>query len=55
MLNKWLIQQVRHPAIYKFPVTDVTELVVPDECILDDLALALLLAHGNPQLIEAWS
>jgi hypothetical protein len=43
MLSKWLIQQVRQPSIYKFPVTDVTELDAPDECILDYLALKLLL------------
>ncbi len=52
MLSKWLTQQVRHPAVYKFPITDVTELVAPNECILDYLALALLLAHGNPQQIR---
>ncbi|HYT45334.1 MAG TPA: DEAD/DEAH box helicase, partial [Methylomirabilota bacterium] len=52
MLGKWLTQQMRHPSIYKFPVTNVTELVAPNECILDDLALTLLLAHGNPQLIK---
>ncbi len=52
MLSKWLIQQVRQQSIYKFPVTDVTELVAPDQSILDYLALALLLAYGNPQQIR---
>ncbi len=49
MLSNWLIQQVRYPAVYKFPVTHVTELVAPDEEVMDYLALTLLLAHGNPQ------
>ncbi len=52
MLNKWLMQQVRQPSIYKFPVLDVTELIAPNEEMLDYLALALLLAHGNPQQIR---
>lgn len=52
MLKKWLLQHVRKPSIYKFPVTDVTELIAPDECTLDFLALKLLLAHGNPQQIR---
>jgi hypothetical protein len=52
MLDKWLIQQVRHPQVYKFPVTNITELSTPDECMLDYLALALLLAHGDPQQIR---
>jgi len=52
MLSKWLAQQVRHPAVYKFPVTNVTELVAPDEFMLDYLALALLLALGDPQQIR---
>ncbi len=49
MLSDWLIQQVRYPPVYKFPVTQVTELVAPGEEVMDYLALALLLAHGNPQ------
>jgi hypothetical protein len=52
MLSNWLNQKVRHPSVYKFPVTNVTELVAPDEGIRDYLALALLLAHGNPQQIR---
>ncbi len=52
MLNNWLIQQLKHSPVYKFPVTDVTELAPPDEGIMDYLALALLLAHGNPQQIR---
>src|SRR6266516_3172854 len=52
MLGKLLIQQVRHPLVYKFPVTDVTELAVPNDSTMDYLALALLLAHGNPQQIR---
>jgi len=52
MLSKWLTQQVRQPSLYKFPVIDITELVAPDEFILDYLALALLLAYGNPQQIR---
>lgn len=52
MLNNWLIQQVRHSPVYKFPVTEVSELGAPDEGNKDDLALALLLAHGNPQQIR---
>src|SRR6266700_6502557 len=52
MLNKWLNQQKRHPPVYKFPVTDITELGLPDEQVLDYLALALLLAHANPQQIR---
>ncbi len=52
MLSNWLNPQVRSPRVYKFPVTDVTELVAPDEEIMDYLALALLLAHGNPQQIR---
>ena len=52
MLSNWLTQQVRHPSGYKFPVTDVTELDAPDEEIKDYLALALLLAHGNPHQIR---
>jgi len=52
MLSNWLIQQVRYPSVYKFPVVDVTELVAPDSEIRDYLALALLLAHGNPQQIR---
>jgi hypothetical protein len=52
MLSNWLIQQVRHPSVYKFPVVDVTEIVAPDSEIRDYLALALLLAHGNPQQIR---
>lgn len=49
MLNTWLIQQKRQPLLYKFPVTDITEVCIPEECILDYLALAVLAAHGDPQ------
>jgi hypothetical protein len=52
MISDWLVQQVKHPPVYKFPVIDVTELVAPDSEIKDYLALALLLAHGNPQQIR---
>lgn len=52
MLSKWLTKQDRYPAIYKFPVVDVTELDIPSDEIRDYLALALLLAHGNPQQIR---
>lgn len=52
MLSKWLTYQKRHPLIYKFPVIDVTELIVPNDEVIDYLALALLLAHGNPQKIK---
>src|SRR5437660_903991 len=52
MLSNWLIQQVKHLPTNKFPVIDVTELVPPDEGVMNSLALALLLAHGNPQQIR---
>jgi hypothetical protein len=52
MIKKWLLYQVRYPTTYKFPVHDVTELIEPGEELLDYLALALLLAHGNPQQIR---
>src|SRR5947209_2509525 len=52
MLNKWLIQQKRQPLIYKFPVTDITELCIPEDGILDYLALTILAAHGDPQQIR---
>jgi len=51
MLSDWLLRQVRNPLLYKFPVVDITEIVTPDDRIKDHLALALLLAHGNPQQI----
>lgn len=51
-LSKWLAQQVRQPSMFKFPVTDITEVTTPDGLIIDYLALALLLAHGNPQQIR---
>src|SRR5437763_15290690 len=52
MLSNWLIQQIIYPAVYKFPVIQVTELVAPGEEVKDYLSLALLLAHGNPQQIR---
>jgi hypothetical protein len=52
MLKKWLIQKKRQPLIYKFPVTDITELCIPQDGILDYLALAVLAAHGDPQQIR---
>ncbi len=52
MLNNWLVQQIKHLPVHKFPVTDVTESVPPDEEVVDALALALLFAHGNPQQIR---
>lgn len=52
MLNNWLLQQVRQSSAYKFPVIDVTELDKPNDSIMKYLALALLLAHGNPEQIR---
>src|SRR5713226_2168247 len=52
MLSNWLIQQVRQPQVYKFPVIDITELDEPDCEVRDYLALALLVAHANPQQIR---
>jgi hypothetical protein len=52
MLSDWLKQQVRIPQVYKFPVTDVTELVIPDEKMIDYLARALLLNHADPLRIQ---
>jgi helicase len=51
MISKWLRQQMRYPAVYKFPVHKITELNKPSDELLDNLALALLLAHGNPYQI----
>src|SRR6266566_769299 len=52
MLNNWLTQQTRQTSVYKFPVTDVTELVAPSEEMMDYLALALILAYINPEQIQ---
>ncbi|GHO65547.1 hypothetical protein KSC_044390 [Ktedonobacter sp. SOSP1-52] len=52
MLNKWLQQQIKMLSAYKFPVVDITEIVLPDDEVINYLTLALLLAHGNPYLIR---
>jgi hypothetical protein len=53
MLRRWLTCQERNPSGRKCAVIDVTELIGPDDEILDHLARELVVAHGSPRMIKA--
>jgi hypothetical protein len=53
MLQEWLSCAERESAGYKFAVVDSTELLRPNDHLLNYLAHKLVVAHQNPEMLKA--